>query len=43
MKTIEYMTPETKVIKLSINKHLLEASGSTAGQGGEGGSDEPLD
>lgn len=34
MKTIEYMTPETKVIKLSINKHLLEASGSTAGGGG---------
>lgn len=43
MKKVEYMAPVTEVIKMSMNKHLLEASGSTAGQGGEGGSDEPLD
>lgn len=34
MKKIEYLSPETKVIKMSMNKHLLEASGSTAGGGG---------
>ena len=43
MKKIEYMAPEMEVIKMKMHQHLLDGSGSTGGQGGEGNPNDDLD
>ena len=43
MKKIEYMAPEMEVIKMTMKQHLLDGSGSTVEQGGEGDPDKDLD
>lgn len=40
MKKIEYMAPEMEIVKMTMKQHLLDGSGSTAEQGGEGGDAE---
>ena len=43
MKKIEYKKPEIEVVKLRGPQVLLETSGETVGQGGEGDPDAGLD